>query len=39
MEIVERLQAIKTYDGSCQPPHRVVDSAFHLTAFSYANTE
>jgi len=39
MEIVERLQAIKTDRWSCQPPHRVVDSAFHLTAFSYANIE
>lgn len=25
----KRPQAIRTYDQVCQPPHRVVDSAFH----------
>jgi len=25
----KRPQAIRTYDKVCQPPHRIVDSAFH----------
>ncbi len=25
----KRPQAIRTYDQVCQPPHRIVDSAFH----------
>ena len=28
-KMFKRPQAIRTYDQVCQPPHRIVDSAFH----------
>jgi hypothetical protein len=27
--MIKRPQATRTYDQVCQPPHRIVDSAFH----------
>jgi hypothetical protein len=27
--MIKRPQTIRTSDWSCQPPHRIVDSAFH----------